>query len=43
MSGRAADEVVAVTGKTEYNVELRSGTLGVRYGVISEDLRMVRS
>ena len=36
MSGKAADMVVAVTGKTEYNVELRSGTYGV-YGVISED------
>jgi len=37
--GRAADEVVAVTGKTEYNVELRStARIQIRnYGVISED------
>ena len=40
MSGKAADEVVAVTGKTEYNVEIVSVLLGVdskMYGVVSED------
>jgi len=34
--GKAADEVAEVTGKTEYNVELRSVIWGM-YGVISED------
>ena len=42
MSGKAADEVVAVTGKTEYNVELvGTWNLGLgdikMYGVVSED------
>ena len=38
--GKAADEVVAVTGKTEYNVELVIIFLGIdmkMYGVVSED------
>ncbi len=41
MAGKAADEVVAVTGKTEYNVELSVNvSLGAEfkvYGVVSED------
>ena len=48
MSGKAADEVVAVTGKTEYNVKLvGTWNLGIpywyyfgeitMYGVVSED------
>ena len=41
MPGKAADEVVAVTGKTEYNVEIVSVNLGgvdlKMYGVVSED------
>ena len=37
MSGKAADEVVALTGKTEYNVEL-VGEMDLKmYGVINED------